>query len=31
MPDQCDFHDRHNCRECRLMFARLAAEAEMGR
>ncbi|MGM9989324.1 hypothetical protein [Desulfovibrio piger] len=29
MPDDCDFHDRHNCRACRLMFARLAAEAEM--
>lgn len=29
IPDDCDFHDRHNCRECRLMHARLAAEAEM--
>lgn len=29
IPDDCDFHDRHNCRECRLMHARFAVEAEM--
>lgn len=29
MPDDCDFHDRHNCRACRLKFARIAVEAEM--
>lgn len=29
IPDDCDFHDKHNCRECRLMYARIAVEAEM--
>ena len=29
MPGNCYFHERHNCRECRLMHARIAVEAEM--
>lgn len=29
MPEDCDFHELHNCRECRLMHARISVEAEM--
>lgn len=29
MPEDCDFHERGNCRACRLKYARLAVEAEM--
>lgn len=28
-PEDCDFHARHNCRECRLMHARIAVESYM--
>ena len=28
-PEDCDFRKRHNCRECRLMHARIAVESEM--
>ena len=30
MPEDCDFHERGNCRACRLMYARIAVEEEMG-
>lgn len=28
-PEDCDFRKRRNCRECRLMHARIAVEQEM--
>lgn len=29
IPEDCDFRKRHNCRECRLMHARIAVEDYM--